>query len=62
MVVNGLKSEKERADEARKLLEWGFRGFESRAAVRRGQTIGDAKVYGGEQGRVPLVAADARSG
>ena len=35
VVVNGLKTAKERADEARKLLEWGFRDFEARAAVRR---------------------------
>src|SRR5919112_5884863 len=30
VVVNGLKTASERANEARKLLEWGFRGFESR--------------------------------
>src|SRR5262249_14174678 len=27
VVVNGMKTAKDRADEARKLLEWGFRGF-----------------------------------
>lgn len=56
VVVNGLKTAKERADEARKLLEWGFRGFESRVLFAEGQPVGEAKVYGGEQGRVPLVA------
>src|SRR5947209_1986079 len=30
MVVNGFKTMKERAEESRKLLEWGFRAFESR--------------------------------
>jgi serine-type D-Ala-D-Ala carboxypeptidase (penicillin-binding protein 5/6) len=55
VVVMGLKSEKERSDEARKLLDWGFRGFESRPLFAEGQTIGEAKVYGGSQGRVPLV-------
>jgi D-alanyl-D-alanine carboxypeptidase (penicillin-binding protein 5/6) len=55
VVVMGLKSEKERSDEARKLLDWGFRGFESRPLFAEGQTIGEAKVYGGEKGRVPLV-------
>ena len=37
VVVNGFKTMKERADEVRKLLEWGFRAFEARAAVRRGR-------------------------
>ena len=53
VVVNGLKTAKERADEARKLLEWGFRGFESRLLFAEGETIGDAKVYGGAQGTCP---------
>ena len=35
VVVNGLKSEKERSDEARKLLEWGFNNFQSNHPVRR---------------------------
>jgi serine-type D-Ala-D-Ala carboxypeptidase (penicillin-binding protein 5/6) len=55
VVVMGLKSEKERSDEARKLLDWGFRGFESRPLFAEGQTIGEAKVFGGNSGRVPLV-------
>ena len=56
VVVNGMKSAKERADEARKLLDWGFRGFEARMLFAEGETVGEAKLYGGEQGRVPLVA------
>ena len=55
VVVTQMKSAKERADEAKKLLEWGFKGFESRALFAEGQIIGEAKVYGGAQGRVPLV-------
>lgn len=56
VVVNGLKSAKDRAEEARKLLEWGFRHFESRILFAEGQTIGNAKVYGGAEGHVPLQA------
>jgi D-alanyl-D-alanine carboxypeptidase (penicillin-binding protein 5/6) len=56
VVVNGLKSDKERADEAKKLLEWGFRSFEQRILFAEGQIIGSAKVYGGTSGHVPLVA------
>ena len=56
VVVNGLKTEKERADEAKKLLEWGFHAFEANVLFAEGQSIGEAKVYGGAQGSVPLVA------
>jgi D-alanyl-D-alanine carboxypeptidase (penicillin-binding protein 5/6) len=55
VVVMGAKGEKERADEGRKLLEWGFRTFESRILFAEGQTVGEAKVFGGEKGYVPLV-------
>ncbi|MBI3704595.1 MAG: D-alanyl-D-alanine carboxypeptidase [Rhizobiales bacterium] len=57
-VVNGLKTAKERADEGKKLLEWGFRNFEPRALFAEGQIIGAAKVYGGASGRVQLVAGN----
>ncbi len=55
VVVTGAKSEKERAEEARKLLEWGFHGFEARVLFAEGQTIGEAKVFGGNSSYVPLV-------
>jgi serine-type D-Ala-D-Ala carboxypeptidase (penicillin-binding protein 5/6) len=55
VVVIGAGSEKERADEARKMLEWGFHGFEARVLFAEGQTIGEAKVFGGERSYVPLV-------
>jgi D-alanyl-D-alanine carboxypeptidase (penicillin-binding protein 5/6) len=55
VVVTGAKSEKERAEEARKMLEWGFHGFESRVLFAEGQTIGEAKVFGGDSSYVPLV-------
>jgi D-alanyl-D-alanine carboxypeptidase (penicillin-binding protein 5/6) len=56
VVVNGLKTAKERADEARKLLEWGFRSFESRFLFAENDPVGEAKLYGGTQGRVPLIS------
>jgi D-alanyl-D-alanine carboxypeptidase (penicillin-binding protein 5/6) len=56
VVVNGLKSATERADEARRLLNFGFNGFESRVLFEQGQRIGDARVYGGEERYVPLEA------
>jgi D-alanyl-D-alanine carboxypeptidase (penicillin-binding protein 5/6) len=56
VVVNGAKTAKERADEARKLLDWGFKGFESRLLFADGQVVAQAKLYGGAQGRVGVVS------
>jgi D-alanyl-D-alanine carboxypeptidase (penicillin-binding protein 5/6) len=56
VAINGLMSEKERADEGKRLLEWGYRTFETRLLFAEGQNIGEAKVFGGESGSVPLVA------
>jgi serine-type D-Ala-D-Ala carboxypeptidase (penicillin-binding protein 5/6) len=56
-VGNGFKSMKERGEEMRKLLEWGFRSFEARSLFAAGETIGEAKMYGGAKGRVTLVSA-----
>jgi D-alanyl-D-alanine carboxypeptidase (penicillin-binding protein 5/6) len=56
VVINGAKNAKERADEGKKLLEWGFRTFEQRNLFAEGQILGFAKVYGGASGSVPLKA------
>ena len=56
VVVTGVNTAKERADEAKKALEWGFRNFEQRTIFAEGQTIGTAKVFGGASGRVALKA------
>lgn len=57
VVVAGAKTANERADEARKLLNFGFTGFESRLLFAEGQSIGDARLFGGESRYVPLVAS-----
>jgi serine-type D-Ala-D-Ala carboxypeptidase (penicillin-binding protein 5/6) len=59
VVVNGCKTAKDRAEEARKLLQWGFRAFEAKQIFAAGETVGNAKVYGGERGEVPLLASGA---
>ena len=56
LAVYGLRTDKERSEEARKILEWGFRTFESKTIFEAGETIGAAKVYGGSRGSVDLVA------
>ncbi len=56
VVVNGLKTAKERADEAKKLLEWGFHNFQVNVLFEEGQIIASAKTFGGDQRSVPLIA------
>jgi D-alanyl-D-alanine carboxypeptidase (penicillin-binding protein 5/6) len=56
VVVTGAKSDKERGDEAKKMLEMGFHGFEAKVLFAEGQNIGGAKVFGGDRSYVPLLA------
>ena len=58
VVVNGAKSEKERADEGKRLLEWGFNGFEAKMLFAEGQIVGEARLFGGDQLHVPLMGQD----
>ena len=59
VVVNGLKTAKDRAEESRKLLQWGFRAFDSKVVFNAGDIIGGARLFGGAQTEVPLVADGA---
>jgi len=56
VVVNGLEDPKDRASEAKKMLEWGFRNFETRTLFAPDQPVGYAKVFGGDSGSVKLVS------
>lgn len=58
VVVNGLDDSGDRAAEAKKLLEWGFRNFEARTLFSAGQTIGYARVFGGESRSVKLASTE----
>ncbi|MEF3366076.1 D-alanyl-D-alanine carboxypeptidase family protein [Methylocystis sp. 9N] len=58
VAIYGAKSAKERAEEARKLLQWGFRNFEEKHLFSAGETIGPAQVYGGTKGSVDLAAKE----
>lgn len=59
LVMSGMKSDKERAEESRKLMEWGFKSFEQIILYRADESPGDASVYGGTAGSVRLVAGRA---
>jgi D-alanyl-D-alanine carboxypeptidase (penicillin-binding protein 5/6) len=58
VAINGLEDPDDRATEAKKMLEWGFRNFEVRTVFAADQTIGYAKVFGGESRSVPLASHD----
>nr|WP_183316360.1 D-alanyl-D-alanine carboxypeptidase family protein [Chelatococcus caeni] len=59
VVLNGLPNARERGNEGRKLLDWGFNNFETRELFKSGEVIDQAQVYGGARGRVPLLAREA---
>jgi D-alanyl-D-alanine carboxypeptidase (penicillin-binding protein 5/6) len=55
VAVLGLPTARERAIEARKLLEWGFRSFEKRTLIDGGTVVADGAVFGGASRSVNLV-------
>jgi D-alanyl-D-alanine carboxypeptidase (penicillin-binding protein 5/6) len=58
VVVNGLEDPDDRASEAKKMLEWGFRNFETRTLFAAEQPVGYAKVFGGDSRSVKLASPD----
>lgn len=58
LVVNGLTSERARARESERFLEWGFRTFKTYHLLSKGQPVEDGLVWLGETARVPLVVAE----
>jgi serine-type D-Ala-D-Ala carboxypeptidase (penicillin-binding protein 5/6) len=61
VVVNGMKSAKERGDEAKRLLDFGFKSFDPRPLFNDGDVVGVAKLFGGASSRVTLVGQGAIS-
>ena len=56
VVINGLDDPDDRASEAKKMLEWGFRNFEARTLFAADQPVGFAKVFGGDSRSVRLAS------
>lgn len=56
-VVAGLHTADERRDDARRLLEWGFRNFAQEKLFNADEVVGYARVWGGERMYVPLTGA-----
>ncbi|MFN0194629.1 MAG: D-alanyl-D-alanine carboxypeptidase family protein [Aestuariivirga sp.] len=55
MVVAGSKTANERKQEAQRLLDWGFSRFRPFDIYAAGESVGDARVWGGTARWVPLV-------
>jgi D-alanyl-D-alanine carboxypeptidase (penicillin-binding protein 5/6) len=58
VVINGLEDPDDRATEAKKMLEWGFRNFEARTLFAADQPVGYAKVFGGDSRSVKLASPE----
>jgi D-alanyl-D-alanine carboxypeptidase (penicillin-binding protein 5/6) len=56
VAMSGMSSSGERAEEARKMLDWGMRAFEKSELFAEGEAIAEASVFGGAQASVALKA------
>jgi D-alanyl-D-alanine carboxypeptidase (penicillin-binding protein 5/6) len=54
--IGGLTSERERAEEAERIINWAFRQFVQREVLREGQNVASADVWMGAATQVGLVA------
>ena len=54
--MGGMTSERERAEEARKLIDWGMKAFDRKQLFAENEVVGEASVFGGEKGGVALKA------
>ena len=57
LVINGVEtSDKQRNEEAKKLIEWGYNEFERVRLFDSGEVVAEARVFGGAESRVGLVS------
>ena len=58
LVINGLKTMKERGQEAKKILDWGFREFDNYTFYTKGSVVEQIPVWMGDVETVPAVAEE----
>jgi D-alanyl-D-alanine carboxypeptidase (penicillin-binding protein 5/6) len=61
VVTHGAPTAEERRDDARRLLEWGFRNYSEAKLFDAGEIVGYARVLGGERMYMPLVGGEGVS-
>jgi len=55
LAINGASTPEERKDDARRLLEWGFKNYSEAKLFDAGEVVAHARVWGGERMYLPLV-------
>jgi len=58
MVMNGMSSIRERAEESQRVIEWAFREFDDFSLFKAGDPVTDAEVWLGTSKSVPLVIGE----
>lgn len=58
VVVNGMKSEHARAEEARRLLDVGYREFKDYRIAGKGEVLATAQIWGGAKDSVGVTVRD----
>ena len=58
LAMSGLASIKDREEEARKLIQWGMTAFDDTRLYAANDVVGEAQVFGGAEGAVPLKVKD----
>jgi D-alanyl-D-alanine carboxypeptidase (penicillin-binding protein 5/6) len=57
-VVMGTKSDSARTEESNKLIQWGFRFFETHPILKSGESLQQAKVWMGKQKKIAVGLED----
>lgn len=55
MVVNGIESQSERANEAARLIQWALQGFSNRVLAKADAPLAEANIVFGTSKTIPLV-------
>ena len=58
VAMSGLPDQRSRAEEARKMLDWGVRAFETYKLYKKDEIIGNVRLYGGEQFTMPVTVKE----
>jgi D-alanyl-D-alanine carboxypeptidase (penicillin-binding protein 5/6) len=56
--MNGLESERDRREEAQKMLNWGFVNFKAHKVFDKDEVVGDVRVWGGQKWTLPVKAKE----
>ena len=57
-VISGMISEKQRAEESERMVNWAFRQFVQKTVARKGTEVARAKIWMGDRDEIGLVIAE----